>query len=99
MPITAARTCTCVSKQRPPLCAGRAWLLFQRVQEEGDGFVHLVHADPAQHLLQERQSERMVVSAPAVAPHWHATWWKKRGGAATEERDITVCMGGAHSKH
>lgn len=36
-----------------PLGAWRAGQLGQGVQEEGDGLVHLVHAHPAQHLLQE----------------------------------------------
>lgn len=58
---------------RWPLYPGWSRLLGQRVQEEGDGFVHLVHADPPQHLLQEGQSERVVVSPPAVASHRDAT--------------------------
>lgn len=74
-----------------PLSPGRARLFDQRVQEEGDGFVHLVHADPPQHLLQEGQGERVVVSPPAVASHHRdATWWRKGGGAA--------CVGGGSLK-
>lgn len=66
----------CVCSALTPLRPGRARLFGQRVQEEGDGFVHLVHADPPQHLLQEGQGERVVVSPPAVASHWDATWWR-----------------------
>lgn len=38
-----------------PLRAGRPRLFSERFEEERDRFVHLVHADPPQHLLQEGQ--------------------------------------------
>lgn len=73
--------------QNPPLSPRRARLFGQRVQEEADGFVHLVHADTPQHLLQEGQSERVVVSPPAVASHRDATWWR------TDRNAVSVTNG------
>lgn len=56
-----------------PLYLGRAWLLGNGFQEEGDSLVYLVHANPAQHFLQEGQGEGVVVPPPAVVPHGYAT--------------------------
>jgi len=56
-----------------PLYPRRAGLLSNRIQEERDGLVYLVHADPAQHFLQEAEAEGMVVMPPAVAAHGDAT--------------------------
>lgn len=64
-----------------PLGARRAGQFGQGVQEEGDSLVHLVHAHPAQHLLQEGKREGVVVPPPAVHPHGGATWWRRNPGS------------------
>ena len=49
--------------------------------------MHLVHADPAQHLLQEGQREGVVVSPPAVASHGEAAWNEEERGQ-TEKNNV-----------
>lgn len=78
--------------QPPPLSQRRARLFGQHVQEEADGFVHLVHADIPQHLLQEGQSERVVVSPPAVASHRDATWWRTDRNTCRSQTGEVVCI-------
>lgn len=57
---------------RSPLDPRVARLLGDGIQEERDRLVYLVHADPAQHFLQEAQGEGVVVPPPAVVPqHAH----------------------------
>lgn len=61
------------SHHSSPLYPRSARLLSNRIQEERDGLVYLIHADPAQHFLQEVEVEGMVVMPPAVVAHGDAT--------------------------